>query len=271
VIEAARPSLSIRACTARRAMATLAIVSPLYQGRADLHPELGGMKLRHLEWLIEERVANPKKAILYEILPYSPVQADVIIQHLCAFAKLDLEQANDDPARARRVRRAFGRIVDAARARQALLDLDKIERGVAKAPWRGRLRDLRHDRHQFATAIGDRDARIALRGALIDIGQTSRAGRHWLHYLRDHPAVLRKTIERALHAPVLQGELGQTQQARSRALRQEGGPRLQAFDRQALRPKHDVRDQEPAGRKTSGARPAAGLDLPRATRSGCQR
>jgi hypothetical protein len=118
------------------------------------------MKLRHLEWLVEERVANPKKAILCEILPYSPVQAERIIRHLCALAKFDLEQVNDDPARARRVRRAFGQIVDAARARQALLDLDKFERGVGKPPWRDRLRGLRHDRGQFATAIGDKDARV---------------------------------------------------------------------------------------------------------------
>jgi hypothetical protein len=165
------------------------------------------MNLDQLQWFTGEPLPDPE-AILYEIVPYSREDANRIIRHLCALAGFDLEQTRDDPARAARVQQAFRLIVDAAGARQAQLDLHAIDRGVGKPPWRGRLRDLRNDRRQFATAITDQNARAALRGALIDLGQASRAGRRWLHYLRDHPDVLRKTIERALEAPILYHDAG---------------------------------------------------------------
>jgi hypothetical protein len=142
------------------------------------------MNLRHLEWLTGEPVPDPE-AILYEILPYSPTQANRIIQHLFRLTDFNLAQTSNDTARAERIRQALGRVVNAACARQALLDLNKIDRDIGKPPWRDRLRDLRNDRRQFATAIGDKSARTALRWALIDIRQASRAGRRWLHYLRD--------------------------------------------------------------------------------------
>lgn len=165
------------------------------------------MYLRHLEWLIEEPLPNPE-VTLYEILPYSREQADRIIQHLCALGGFDIGQTSDDPACAERVRQAFRLIVDAAGARQAQLDLDKLQRDLVEPSWRDRLRDLRNDRRQFATAIGDRSTCAALRWALIDINQVSRAGRRWLHYLRDHPDVLRKTIDRALAARILYDDPG---------------------------------------------------------------
>jgi hypothetical protein len=167
------------------------------------------MNLRHLEWLIGEPVPDPE-AILYEILPYSPTQANRIIQHLFRLTDFNLAQTSNDTARAERIRQALRRVVNAACARQALLDLNKIDRDIGKPPWRDRLRDLRNDRRQFATAIGDKSARTAPQWALIDIRQASRAGRRWLHYLRDHPAVLRKTIERALEALILQRDVGRT-------------------------------------------------------------
>lgn len=165
-----------------------------------------GMELRHLEWLIEEPVPNPE-LILYEILPYSREEADRIVQHLCALVDFDIGQTRDDLACAERVRQAFQLIVGAARERQALLDLDRLQRDL-KSSWRDRLRDLRNDRRQFATAISDRSTCAALRWALIDTGQVSRAGRRWLHYLRDHPDVLRKTIDRALAARILYDDPG---------------------------------------------------------------
>jgi hypothetical protein len=160
------------------------------------------MKLRHLEWLIGEPLSDPD-VILYEILPYSREDADQIIRHLCALAKFDLEQTREDPASAELVWQAFRLIADAATARQAQLDLDELDRDLGKPPWPDRLRDLHDDRRQFAAVVGDQNARAALRGALIDTGLASRAGRRWLHYLRDHPDALRKTIERALEAPVM--------------------------------------------------------------------
>ena len=60
------------------------------------------------------------------------------------------------------MRQAFGFIVDAARARQALLDLWKIERRIGRPPWRDLLKELRHDRGWFAAAIGDKSARSGL-------------------------------------------------------------------------------------------------------------
>jgi hypothetical protein len=167
------------------------------------------MNLRHLQWFIDEPLPDPE-VTLYQISPYSREDAARIIRHLCALAKIDLGQMGEDPASAERIRQALGHVVNAACARQALLDLNKIDRDIGEPPWRDRLRDLRNDRRQFATAIGDKSARTAPQWALIDIRQASRAGRRWLHYLRDHPAVLRKTIERALEALILQRDVGRT-------------------------------------------------------------
>ena len=165
------------------------------------------MNLRHLEWLTGEPLPD-QEMILYEILPYTRVQANEIIQHLCTLAGFDLGQTKDDPASAERIRQAFRLIVGAAHARQSQLDLDELERDVGRPSWRDRLQDLRDDRHRFATAIGDKSTRCALRRALIDIGQASRAGHRWLHYLRDHPDVLRRTIDRALAARILYDDPG---------------------------------------------------------------
>jgi hypothetical protein len=165
--------------------------------------------LRHLEWLIGERVPEPEM-VVYEVRPYAPVQAERIVKHLCALAGLDVRQAGDDPQRAELVRQAFGFIVDAARARQALLDLSAIESSLGKPRWRDLLKELRHDRGRFAAEIRDKSARIALRWALRDLGLAGRAGRRWLHYLRDSQAMLRSTIDRALEARLLQRDAGRS-------------------------------------------------------------
>lgn len=166
------------------------------------------MSMRHVEWLIGEPVPDPEM-VVYEVLPYAPTQADRIIEHLCALAGLHVGQAGD-PVRAKRVRQAFGLIVEAARARQALLELQAIESRLGRSPWRERLKELRHDRRRFAATIRDRSARIALRWSLRDLSQATRAGRRWLHYLRDQPAVLRRTIDRALEARLLQRDVGRS-------------------------------------------------------------
>ena len=172
-------------------------------------PRSRGMDLRHLEWLIGEPVPNPEM-VVYETLPYTAAQADRIIEQLCGLAGLDLGQVDDDPERAEQVRQAFAFIVDAARGRQALLELSTTESRLGKPPWRGLLKELRHDRRRFDDAIRDESARIALRWALRDLGLAGRAGRRWLHHLRDNRAALRKTIDRALEARLLQRDAGRT-------------------------------------------------------------
>jgi hypothetical protein len=167
------------------------------------------MNLRHLEWLIGEVVPD-QELILYELLPYTAMDADRIIRHLSALAGLDVAQANDDPERAQRVRQAFGFIVGAARVREALLKADRFDREIGRPAWRARLTELRHDRGRFVAVIGDRSACIALRWALRDLGQGVRAGRRWLHFLGDHPAVLRRAIDRALNTRLLQRNAGRT-------------------------------------------------------------
>jgi hypothetical protein len=175
------------------------------------------MNLRHLEWLIGEPVQDPER-VVYEVLPYAPVQAERIIEHLCVLAGLDGGQAEDDPERAERVRQAFGLIVDAARVRQEMLDLKQLEREIGRPPWRDLLKELRHDRGRFDAAIRDKSARTALRWALHDLGLAGRAGRRWLHYLRDNRAVLRGVIDRALAARMLQRDAGRTERADRLAL-----------------------------------------------------
>jgi hypothetical protein len=167
------------------------------------------MDLPHIEWLIQEPVPDPE-IVVYEVLPYAPAQAEPIVERLCGLAGLDVGQADQDPAGAERVRRAFGLIVEAARARRALLELHGIESGLGKPPWRDLLNELRHDRGRFAAVIGDKSARIALHWALRDLGPTARAGRRWLHHLHATPLALRKTIDRALEARLLQRAAGRT-------------------------------------------------------------
>jgi hypothetical protein len=165
------------------------------------------MRLRHLEWLIGEPVPDPD-LVFYEVLPYMAPQADRIIEHLCGLAGFNIGQANVNPEGAERVRAALQSIIEAARARQALLDLQAIEREIGRSPWRELLEELRHDRRRFAATMGDRSARIALRWALRDLGQGVRAGRRWLHFLVDHPAVLRRAIDRALETRLLHRDVG---------------------------------------------------------------
>jgi hypothetical protein len=167
------------------------------------------MDLRHLGWLIGEPVADPE-VVVYGLLPYPPVQAERIVERLCVLAGLDVAQAGDDPERAHLVRQAFGLIVVAARAQQAVLDLEQFERGLGKPPWRDLLKGLRHDRRRFAATVRDKSVRIALRWALGDLGLAHRAGRRWLHHLRDNPVMLRRTIGRALGARLLQRDPGRT-------------------------------------------------------------
>jgi hypothetical protein len=93
------------------------------------------LSTRHIEWLIGEPVPDPE-LMVYEVLPYAPAQANRIIEHLCRLAGLEVGRGGHDPERAERVRRAFGFIIDAARARQALLDLQAIESRLGKPPWR---------------------------------------------------------------------------------------------------------------------------------------
>jgi hypothetical protein len=59
--------------------------------------------------------------------PYAPAEMERIIEQLCVLAGLDVGRAGDDPERAERMRQAFGYIVEAARARQALFDPHTIE------------------------------------------------------------------------------------------------------------------------------------------------
>jgi hypothetical protein len=167
------------------------------------------MRLRYLEWLLGEPVPDPE-VVVYAVLPYAPVQAERIIEQLCGLAGLDVGQAGDDPERAERVQQAFGFIVEAARAQQALLDLQAIESRLGKPQWRDLLKELRRDRRRFGAAIRDKSACIALRWALGDLGLADRAGRRWLHHLRDNPVVLRRTIDRALMAGLLQRDAGRT-------------------------------------------------------------
>jgi hypothetical protein len=167
------------------------------------------MRLPHLEWLIGGPVPDPE-LMVYEVLPYAPVQADRIIEQLCRLAGLDIAQATDEPARAQRVRQAFGFIIDAARARQALLGLQAIESHLGKPAWRDLLKELRHDRRRFAAAIRDGSACIALQWALRDLGLAGRAGRRWLHHLHDNPVTLRKAIDRALEARLLRRDDGRS-------------------------------------------------------------
>jgi hypothetical protein len=91
-----------------------------------------------------------------------------------------------------------------------LLDTNTIEREIGRSPWRDLLKELRHDRGRFDATVGDRSARIALRWALHDLGLAVRAGRRWLHYLRDNSVVLRPTTDRALEARLLQRDAGRT-------------------------------------------------------------
>jgi hypothetical protein len=74
-------------------------------------------------------------------------------------AGLEVGQADEDLAGAKRVRQTFGFIVEAARARQTLLDRWKIERQIGRSPWRDLLKELRHDRGRFNAAIGDKSVR----------------------------------------------------------------------------------------------------------------
>lgn len=166
-----------------------------------------GHKLRCLEWLIEEPVPDPE-AIIYQILPYTPAAADRIIEHLCALAGLDLEQKVVDPGRAQSVRRAFEFVVDGARIWEAVVKQREIEKQIDKPPWRTRLPALRSHRREFGRALRDKSVRLALRFALIRMGHANRAGRRWLHYLYDHPPVLRQAIDRALHDRMLQKDSG---------------------------------------------------------------
>ena len=168
------------------------------------------MHLHHLEWLIGKPVPDPEM-VVYEVLPYAPAQADRIIEHLCLIAGLDARLAGDDPECAQRVLQAFGLIVDAARLRQEMLDLEQFERGMGRSPWRDLLQELRHDRGRFVAAVNDKSARIVLRWALGDLGLAARAGPRWLHHLRDNRGMLRSVIERALEARLLQRDTGRTE------------------------------------------------------------
>jgi hypothetical protein len=125
------------------------------------------MNLHHLEWLIGEGVPDPEM-VLYEVLPDTPVQAERIIERCVGLPSWMSGRPERIPS-AERVRQAFGHIINDARARDALLDLQAIERGVGKPPWRDLLKELRHDRGRFAAAIRDKSARIALRWALHDL------------------------------------------------------------------------------------------------------
>jgi hypothetical protein len=65
--------------------------------------------------------------VAYQVRPYAPAEMERIIEQLCVLVGLDVGRAGDDPERAERMRQAFGYIVEAARARQALFDLHTIE------------------------------------------------------------------------------------------------------------------------------------------------
>jgi hypothetical protein len=60
------------------------------------------------------------------------------------------------------VLQAFRVIVDAARARQPVLNLNTMESRIGRPPWRDLLKDVRHGRGWFAAAIGDKSVRRGL-------------------------------------------------------------------------------------------------------------
>jgi hypothetical protein len=165
------------------------------------------MNVRHLEWLTRQPVPDPEE-VVYEALPYAPAPADRVIAQLCGLAGLEDGGTDDSPER---LRQAFQAIVDAAGAREAMRDLQAIERKIRRSPWRDLLQELRHDRRRFAATIGDKSARVALRWALGDLGLAARAGPRWLHHLRDNHGMLRSVIERALEARLLQRDTGRTE------------------------------------------------------------
>ncbi len=165
---------------------------------------------RHLEWFAGESIPEPE-AIFYEVLPFSSVWADIILRQLLDLVDLDNTQINIELELAQQVREAFHLILDAARTAKAAVEHSAIERDIKDTtmPWRDRLRNLNPGRLNELSS--DKSARIALRWALLETGQGARAGRRWLHYLRDHPAVLRQTVGRALETPVLRGDPGRPQ------------------------------------------------------------
>jgi hypothetical protein len=169
------------------------------------------MSLHHLEWLIGDPVPDPEM-VIYQVLPYAPLQADRVIEHLCGLAGLDVGQAGHDPKRAERVRVAFGLIVDTARVRQEMLDVEQFERGISKR-WGGICsRDCATTAAGSppGSATGAPTSRCAGRWALGDLGLAGRAGRRWLHHLRNNPVVRRRTIDRALEARLLQRHAGRS-------------------------------------------------------------
>jgi hypothetical protein len=109
-----------------------------------------------------------------------------------------------------------------------MLDLQEIEREIGRAPWRELLKELRHDRRRFGAAIGDKSARTVLHWALGDLGLTARAGRRWLHHLRGNSAALRRVIDRALEARLLQRDAGRSdrhdRRAAAHGTRRAAGP-----------------------------------------------
>jgi hypothetical protein len=68
----------------------------------------------------------------------------------------------------------------------------------------------RAERVRRAFGFRDKSARIALRWALRDLGLAGRAVCRWLHQLHDNPVMLRRVIDRALEARLLQRDAGRT-------------------------------------------------------------
>jgi hypothetical protein len=102
---AAARSRSVTGPTADQSFASCS-TTLLPQGGSYMF-RLRHLTLHHLEWLIGELVPDAEM-VVYEVLPGAPVQRDRIIERLCGLAGLDVGQAADDPARAERVRQAFG-------------------------------------------------------------------------------------------------------------------------------------------------------------------
>ena len=68
------------------------------------------------------------------------------------------------------------------------------------SPWRSKVHDFRDHKLTFEEAISHWDVRTVLSWAATEAGFRPGHDPRWLHYLRDNPVALRKTLETALNS-----------------------------------------------------------------------
>ena len=68
------------------------------------------------------------------------------------------------------------------------------------SPWRRKVRDFRDHKLTFEEAISHWDVRTVLSWAATEAGFRPGHDPRWLHYLRDNPVALRKTLKTALNS-----------------------------------------------------------------------